>query len=596
MQLCLIVDYVCDWARDIYRPAILNELRVLAFSANLDLPTVFTDSDIYSTRGFHFTKGEDGSFESEIQGETVTNTATNTIKAFRDLKSDIGVVRHASVIESRFYALFITRDNVETMLHTIPVKMVQTVSRQILSQISSRSLLLLPEQLNKIEQSWTGNTLTSRLSSVTQTEFYTVVTITSYITEEWEQVRDLSVIAVAKDSFELLVAAAHVKRGLGIARDPVPYHVNKDRVVATISQLKDGSVRHNLLAAICRTSLRIQGYDLTESGDVRLYADDTFTWVLVQQVYRSLKLGILEPVQPFLRISSQLENQEIRTDCEGPFHFPKGLMVSSSEAVLIHGDCDSKEAGQGQRRSLQTRGQRSSLCIYLVCQLLEPPNEGTLATILQDTFENFDVYHTTRDNGNILSVYDTTRDTLNINEKLRKNYTAPWNIKNSYGVFYHEDEDKDFKHWLRNLTGSTPIRQGSPRGLSEFGNMLQREWNPWQDPRNKIGLMWGRRNEFIQEHMASECAAWRKIARSRYRSGIQCCACCAKLQKIETDMYGGVCHACTDQMLDAQRPLWFSEMLENSVRARRWKRKSKKVAKRKASESESVAKKRQLLS
>ena len=159
---------------------------------------MFTDSDIYSMRGFYATKDEDESLESKIQGETVTNTVANTIKAFQGLEPDIGVVRHASVIESKFYALFITRHNVETMLHTILVKMVETVAHQILSQISSRSLLLLPEQLDKTEQSWTGDSLTSRLSNVTQTEFYTVVTIMSYITEEREQVRDLLIIAVPK--------------------------------------------------------------------------------------------------------------------------------------------------------------------------------------------------------------------------------------------------------------------------------------------------------------------------------------------------------------------------------------------------------------
>ncbi len=169
-------------------------------------------------------------------------------------------------------------------------------------------------------------------------------------------------------------------------------------------------------------------------------------------------------------------------------------MVSSSGAVLIHGECDSREAGRGKRRSLKTRGPRSLLCIYLVCQLLEPPDERTLAAILQDIFQNFDIYHTTRDNRNILDIYNTTRDTYNINERLRKNYTAPWNIKNSYGIFYDEDEDENFKRWIRNLAGSLPTRQGSPRGLSEFGNMLQREWNPWQDSRKKISLVWAERN------------------------------------------------------------------------------------------------------
>ncbi|KAF4631105.1 hypothetical protein G7Y89_g7026 [Cudoniella acicularis] len=50
LQLLLLVDYIFDWARDVYREDIIKELRVLASGENGNASTMYTDSDIYSTR------------------------------------------------------------------------------------------------------------------------------------------------------------------------------------------------------------------------------------------------------------------------------------------------------------------------------------------------------------------------------------------------------------------------------------------------------------------------------------------------------------------------------------------------------------------
>jgi len=50
LQLLLLVDYIFDWARDIYREDIIKELRVLASQENDRASFVYTDTDIYSAR------------------------------------------------------------------------------------------------------------------------------------------------------------------------------------------------------------------------------------------------------------------------------------------------------------------------------------------------------------------------------------------------------------------------------------------------------------------------------------------------------------------------------------------------------------------
>jgi len=48
LRLLLIVDYVFDWARDVYRPSILRQLKSLAIGKAYDRVSLASDSDIFS--------------------------------------------------------------------------------------------------------------------------------------------------------------------------------------------------------------------------------------------------------------------------------------------------------------------------------------------------------------------------------------------------------------------------------------------------------------------------------------------------------------------------------------------------------------------
>jgi hypothetical protein len=48
LSLLLIVDYVFDWARDVYRPSILRQLKSLAIGKAYDQVSLASDSDIFS--------------------------------------------------------------------------------------------------------------------------------------------------------------------------------------------------------------------------------------------------------------------------------------------------------------------------------------------------------------------------------------------------------------------------------------------------------------------------------------------------------------------------------------------------------------------
>jgi hypothetical protein len=68
LQLLLIVDYIFDWARDSYRPAILTELRLLSTADTAEISTTFTDSDIYSMRHSLSPQPSDQTLDERLDG------------------------------------------------------------------------------------------------------------------------------------------------------------------------------------------------------------------------------------------------------------------------------------------------------------------------------------------------------------------------------------------------------------------------------------------------------------------------------------------------------------------------------------------------
>lgn len=480
----------------------LNELKVLSSPETSEIQTIYTDSDIYSMREAFFSPSNNEQHAQNDEGQSKEQTA------FHALDSSNGIVRHATFIESRFYALFITSDNVNTLLQSTQEKVVAYFSRQVLGQLRGKPLLLESKHLAAIENQWTGATRISSHYNLTQSEFYSVITFVSYMTVAWEQVRELCIIAVAKDAFDALVVGSNLQQGRGNTRPPETQDIDNKLVFAAISQLKHGFVRHNLLAAISRVALRFDSLSFSEFKNPILSVDDATTWELVHYIYKAFKKGRLEPTEPFLRFSKRTDSQRLDSSDEVAFNFDEDLSVSASMAVLIHGG--------GHAYDLK-KTQQSSLCVYLVGESQEAPNKVDLAAIIKETFENCDVYHTTRDNGRL-------------NIKASKGSKAPWNLEKTYGVHFSYGR-QSFPKWLRSLDANLPTRQGSLRHNSSSGcYMFDREYSPWHDHRLIYGGPYGRmREKFLQMLIASEFGFWRKVAQNRYEEGVQCCACCAEI-------------------------------------------------------------------
>ena len=138
LQLLLLVDYVFDWAIGVYRDYIIQELRALASGKNDAASIVYSDTDIYSTRQLEYSGIPDQEdvekFEDYISSQ----------KEYTALDSAEGVVRHATFVVSRYCAVFVTPENVQTLLQSTRQTRTKQLCRLILGHMSDSITLDLP--------------------------------------------------------------------------------------------------------------------------------------------------------------------------------------------------------------------------------------------------------------------------------------------------------------------------------------------------------------------------------------------------------------------------------------------------------------------
>jgi hypothetical protein len=334
----LIVDYIFDWARDIYRESIVSELRSLSAS---DTQSLTNDSDIYSKIDrISFLETEIDSKGKKPENETSTATENPTesiLDIFRSLDSPSFAFRDARYIRSRFMSLYMTEDNMSDLTQSMrTAEKAQSAIRTIL-QCLKDSWRVNAEALDQIELIWTGKDReNSNLYSPTKV-FLVVVTAAAYLSKSWEQTREISYLAVSADVIEDLVQQANLKIDDNWDFSQLPY-VGTDVFVGLIESFRNISVQDNLLAAVSRACLSTRLFS-KESRKKKNpeYPPGSVFWVpsvedlnvgrryrfdtavvpdnraqareFVSSIYNLHKIGRSEPSSSIFRLSSRLDEQ-----------------------------------------------------------------------------------------------------------------------------------------------------------------------------------------------------------------------------------------------------------------------------------------------
>ncbi|KAI2740946.1 hypothetical protein DTO013E5_2066 [Penicillium roqueforti] len=138
LQLLLVIDYIFDWARDVYRDAIIKELSTIATGEVND-----RDPDIFSTISRQMSQITSWMDPDEAQTELSFISESND-PGFLNISLPEGVIRDASIFESRFLLLQITEDDVDNFLLSFSSE--------------EDAKLWLQSVLNHLANAWKANT------------------------------------------------------------------------------------------------------------------------------------------------------------------------------------------------------------------------------------------------------------------------------------------------------------------------------------------------------------------------------------------------------------------------------------------------------
>lgn len=205
--MLLIIDYICDWARDKYREAIIQSLRSLA--AN-DTRSLAHDSDIFSTfdpttrwspwvpaqedhRGLIFGKIESG--------------------PFRDFDNEIGAIRDVRYIRSHLLGIYLTEDNFDYLMDsTDSEEDSRELAREILASLKT-AWRVERTALDLLELIWTGKDgCGSDTDHRPDKGFLVVASLGANLSPQWEQSRTIFYFAVAESLIGSLSQVAEVYR------------------------------------------------------------------------------------------------------------------------------------------------------------------------------------------------------------------------------------------------------------------------------------------------------------------------------------------------------------------------------------------------
>jgi hypothetical protein len=316
------VDYIFDWARDIYREAIIQSLRNLAVN---DSKSLTYDSDIFSIVD-RVNVWSDASLENGELGLRIPEDMT--IDAFRAFDNRYGAVRDARYIRSRFIALYVTEDNFPLLLESTKSQEASTSLAVTMLELLEEAWRVERKALDSLELCWTGQDRDGSDLFPPDKIFLVSASAASYLSPDWEQTRELSYVAIAETLLESLLKHAGRKRH---SEQDFPF-VEESPFSFAFSILQQHAARDNLLACLSRAcvSTKILSPDTSRrkqmnkircipsseraGGHVKYRIDTAVVpdsnakaREVVYSVYRQHKVGRCEPSSSLFRISDRLD-------------------------------------------------------------------------------------------------------------------------------------------------------------------------------------------------------------------------------------------------------------------------------------------------
>jgi hypothetical protein len=324
------VDYIFDWARDVYRQSILTELNILTGGE-----TLLTDPDIFSTieRRESMLPSEWASFSQEIGDDNGTlgygddNERKVTDCSLINSRQSLGLVRGASTIQSRFLSLRITEEDIGSFLLSFTTAEAANSAVRTMIQCLNHSWRMTAEALSGLEVLWSK--FGPREDNYTPEQvFHVKIVIFMHVSVNWVPVRQLTYLAISEGALKALMSKTGLSNalsGLQATFHDVPI-ITRSEIESFVASVMEQSIVDNLTAAISMLCLSSHFYRqagkipkkwlLKRSGKYFagfILDKSPSVLELVETIYESHKIGRREPTDPYIRLSHIETTQTIES-------------------------------------------------------------------------------------------------------------------------------------------------------------------------------------------------------------------------------------------------------------------------------------------
>ena len=383
------MDYIFDWARDVYRKNIMEQ--ILALAANTTT-TLAADTDLLSVVGqqyrdisLDFHEDPKEGFEPPKSGHEISQL----LQIFDVDRPTRACIRDARFMMREVVGIDITQDSFEEYLRSLSKNksLEQEQARKLQRALrEEHAWLVSAKTLDAIEFLWTGRDREHQDFRSPDDQFLVNFAITSQLVQTdspekrgkehetcWQQIHTLNFVALSVDVIGLVNDKAALRAGKPIAQ---PSHsVDSSMALPLFEKIRNASVRQCLTSAITSAQMmtsRDQDAEFQDYLDKLTYraqpphayhhchpcfkmAPPGYSTVeLPQAAYNSLKVGQTEPEVSFLRLSSLWHEQKSKGSSGWPHQ--KKLIDESEQIVFAYAVKQVKKA----------TAREYSHCIFLV--------------------------------------------------------------------------------------------------------------------------------------------------------------------------------------------------------------------------------------
>ncbi|KAK3360950.1 hypothetical protein B0T24DRAFT_692529 [Lasiosphaeria ovina] len=235
LQLVLIVDYIVDWAREIYRHDVMRTFNLLkeltrgpstpspnALPSNVGKNPGVSEVDMNETSKAVPTDNapaprptndtllpQEAPNSSNSLGRSQQTPVEDAMRAF---DCPFGVIRDVRYVRSRFIGVYVTEDNLRVLLNTaVSPEETQKLAVNILNCLK-KAWRVRRDALDVVEEKWTGKDRAGSDAYSPDKIFLAVFTAAAYISPDWEPTRDLTYLAVAESVMDSLLEVAGLHR------------------------------------------------------------------------------------------------------------------------------------------------------------------------------------------------------------------------------------------------------------------------------------------------------------------------------------------------------------------------------------------------